>query len=741
MSKLTMTLLSDALPGSGEGLAGFIDTDITFDEYGIPYIPAKRIKGILKESAEELFDAGVISIKPNEIFGSPGSKESCDFKISNGILADTMKYNKFFKLGSDQNKISSVFNRESVLEYFTYTRSQTAIENGTAKENSLRIGRVLRKGLKFEFDLEFNPAHKESMEKIVKVTRFFGHNRTRGLGNIRMTLNGSEEDISTNNVGNIVNTPNFSENELCRITFTLTNLSQLLLSVRIGEDQTTETYIPGSIILGALANNYIKKCGINPAKDPDFRDIFISGNVVFENAYPLIDNKIFQPVPLSFVMEKDSQKIHDKTLEDTQQKIEKGEIKPKGAPGGYAYLGGPEASITSCLTQVSYHHRRPEDNSIGHARKEEQGNNDGEFFQFEVLAPNQSFKGEITGSYKSLQKLAESLKSEMNIYIGKSKTAQYGRCIVKFDKIENTPKTDSIWEDGEELIIIFKSDMILINDKGFPDPDVDIFLNKFLELFGIKRNSIDEKLKFLKHKTVGGYLGVWNLPKAQMPAISAGSVIVLKNESGNIDISNSLVNSYGARIEEGFGRISAHKKGFKNIGNAERETGGDSGYDGGLDEFVQYIVKNKIKKCLSKKAMEKSIEIAKTEPSGSFIGRLQLIISGINDERSAFKEFSDKLSEFKEPAMKHLAKIKDNLFISIKDGKIEILKDKFISVVKQAPDTNSVLTAIFGNNDVKVKSDQFYDKNDFDFYKDYVLKCLSNAKFRMRGGKKDGQNN
>ena len=624
MSKLIMTLLSDSLPGSGEGLAGFIDTDITFDEYGIPYIPAKRIKGILKESAEELFDAGLISIEPNMIFGESGSKYSCDFKILNGTYVDAEKYRKLLNIGHNKDEFKRVFNRESVLEYFTYTRAQTAIEDGTAKKSSLRIGRVLRKGLKFEFDLEFNPAHRESIEKIVKVTRFFGHNRTRGLGNISMNLDFSEEVGNTNSDRHSFNILDVSENELCQIPFTLTNLSPLLLSVRIGEDQTTETYIPGSILLGAFANNYIKKCEIDPATDSDFREIFISGNVIFENAYPFIDNKTYQPVPLSFVKEKDSQTFHDKTREKVREEIEKGEIKPKGSPSGYAYLESSNVEIFSGLTQVSYHHRRPQDNSIGHVRKEEQGDDNGQFFQFETLAPNQSFKGKITGSYRLLKKIAQSLKSEMDIYIGRSKTAQYGRCKVDFGKIEKMPKTTFIWEAGEELIIIFKSDMILINDNGFPTPDINIFLNKFLELSGIDRTKIEVERKFLKYKTIGGYLGVWNLPKPQMPAISAGGVIVLKNESGNdIDISNSLVNSYGARIEEGFGRIGAYKEGFENIINAQRETGGDSGYDSSLDDFVRYVIKNKIKRHLSSKSLEKSIEIAKAKPSSSFLGRLQ----------------------------------------------------------------------------------------------------------------------
>ncbi|HOJ38397.1 MAG TPA: hypothetical protein PLP99_11030 [Ignavibacteriales bacterium] len=46
--------ISDTLPGSGESFTSYVDVDIVFDEYGIPYLPAKRIRGILRETAEEL---------------------------------------------------------------------------------------------------------------------------------------------------------------------------------------------------------------------------------------------------------------------------------------------------------------------------------------------------------------------------------------------------------------------------------------------------------------------------------------------------------------------------------------------------------------------------------------------------------------------------------------------------------------------------------------------------------------
>lgn len=40
-----LELLSDTLIGSGEGWGATIDTDVVFDDFGLPYIPARRVKG------------------------------------------------------------------------------------------------------------------------------------------------------------------------------------------------------------------------------------------------------------------------------------------------------------------------------------------------------------------------------------------------------------------------------------------------------------------------------------------------------------------------------------------------------------------------------------------------------------------------------------------------------------------------------------------------------------------------
>ena len=55
-TKLRIQLKSDLCAASGEGLGSLIDTDVCYDKYGFPYIPSKRIKGLLREAFMEYLD-------------------------------------------------------------------------------------------------------------------------------------------------------------------------------------------------------------------------------------------------------------------------------------------------------------------------------------------------------------------------------------------------------------------------------------------------------------------------------------------------------------------------------------------------------------------------------------------------------------------------------------------------------------------------------------------------------------
>ena len=85
--KIELSLLSDAISGSGTGIASIVDQDITYDQFGIPYIPAKRIRGILRESATELFELCIITQEEFNIFFSSRELDTdSNFYLDNGYI-------------------------------------------------------------------------------------------------------------------------------------------------------------------------------------------------------------------------------------------------------------------------------------------------------------------------------------------------------------------------------------------------------------------------------------------------------------------------------------------------------------------------------------------------------------------------------------------------------------------------------------------------------------------------------
>ena len=59
--KIKIELLSDLCTCSGETYNSMVDMDVVYDENGIPYIPAKRLKGCIRESALEMQELGIIT--------------------------------------------------------------------------------------------------------------------------------------------------------------------------------------------------------------------------------------------------------------------------------------------------------------------------------------------------------------------------------------------------------------------------------------------------------------------------------------------------------------------------------------------------------------------------------------------------------------------------------------------------------------------------------------------------------
>lgn len=192
---IKLELKSPCLIGSGEGFGAIIDTDVIFDDVGIPFVPAKRIKGCLLDSAieiQEMFERAEIcfSMQPEKIFGSQGASEPAPVYFSN-LYIENYEGNKMW-LEYFTDNYSEILSKEQILKTFTQIRQQTAIgQNGVAHDHSLRTVRVVEKGTVFYGDIHMQ----ENDDAILKTLsfacanfRYMGTKRTRGFGEVRCSL-------------------------------------------------------------------------------------------------------------------------------------------------------------------------------------------------------------------------------------------------------------------------------------------------------------------------------------------------------------------------------------------------------------------------------------------------------------------------------------------------------------------------------------------------------------------------
>ena len=178
--KLYIKLLSDLCTYSGESYNSMVDTDVVYDKYGIPYIPAKRIKGCIREAALELLEFGLISKDTYEkLFGKEGDQQS-GFSMSNAYL----KEHTALVAVAEHFKENGLAAPQNVLEQYTDLRTQTAVdlETSVADKSSLRTKRVIRRGL--EFEAECNPDKnadaelQESLKLAVSLVKHMGVSRS-----------------------------------------------------------------------------------------------------------------------------------------------------------------------------------------------------------------------------------------------------------------------------------------------------------------------------------------------------------------------------------------------------------------------------------------------------------------------------------------------------------------------------------------------------------------------------------
>lgn len=537
--QMKIELLSDLCVSDGGVYNSLLDTDICYDPLGFPFIPARRLKGCLRECALELKDWGK-NIPIREMFGEGGSSENAaKVRIGNAYLENyqTMK-------AQVQNRSDAMlFHPQNILNHFSYIRTQTGIdyETGVTDEGCLRTIRVVDKGLVFKADVEIQENEKkfyEALKICCEVMRHMGISRTRGLGEIQITL---VPESKENGKKSEVHVPWVKGADYLAYSIFLEE-PVICKSVNGGESKTLD-YIEGSKILGMIAQGIKEKKG-------DFLEFMEQGELICSNAYIGNEQGRYVEVPASLYSIKNNDSDYVDKLYAEPQESEGVQLNMMK----HCYIrmdADRNLKIKKVKIEERYHHRRPEDKAVGRASEESDKNS--QFYQMSSILAGQTFCGYIKGAEEQIQRVYECITNRESWYLGSSRSAEYGKVRILVTKVEKQSRPEETVYN--EFIVKLEAPTILYSDKAFYSINVRELEAEINAVLGLPEEACKEVIPFLNYTTVGGYNVTWGKRKPVVEAFDKGTILYYRlKEPKKLCLPSMCF--IGERVSEGFGEIS-----------------------------------------------------------------------------------------------------------------------------------------------------------------------------------------
>ena len=531
--ELRIVLKSDLCAGSGDGFSSGIDQDVCYDGHGLPYIPARRLKGCLRQAAQ---DIGLTRAMISSLFGESGMQKRGCLTISNASM-----YGASVEGGTS-----------ATLERYTYTRAQTKIDpvTGSAADNTLRFVRVVKHYMPDGAEAVFvapvlldrsgfdsDEAVAEAFRALLRCfrgMRNIGMGRNRGFGAVRCEGQVVKTDSASERSDRLSLVHEKRVVDKTALSYVVTLDSPVMLPQMNGS--RSHECIPGTSVMGFFASRLKNR--------EDFDELFFGGRVHFSPLYP-VDEQGCRCLPAASFLAR---------------------IKGGSRDGQYcradAYDEGPLESLkplnggfvsprTWCPvdvnTEIVYHHSTGEDGTL---------------YTQECLSPGQMMAGFIECPSEWTQIFKDALV-DGNLFFGRSKTAQYARCSLRAcEKDYSDLGTTLNVRSGESYALLLESDFLprgLASEspssaKALMDELVAAGIDmSWLGSCDVEARGLDSYVSRVSSRTLGGYNAKWNHHKPQVRVFEAGSCLVFDASS---DYQGCAVcHAVGSRSVEGMGRV------------------------------------------------------------------------------------------------------------------------------------------------------------------------------------------
>lgn len=425
--KVTMTLLSDASFGSGYSIPGGEDIAVCQNAQGYPYVKGTTIKGLLRESLQNLItwmdgDPGIMGI----LFGKEdwtGTEDSRRLHFTALTLV----------------------NPPADPESCYGERTFTALEDGVVKPGTLRIAACVHKGFQFAGEIACSDQDVELLQDALAGIKWAGTMRSRGLGrvNIHSEVRKEQPAAFSPPTGGCIHYRLRTESAV-----QITDLSR-------SRDNSYETqgFIPGSAIRGAII-------GILASNDPEWfaanKTALLSDTTRFGDAVPNPQQLSVLPAIKGFYEDKEETLFENVVVD--------GQFSPglkRAKTGSFCALEKDKLLFWSAEIEGSTRIRR------------KSADEDSRMFQTRFISAGQNFDGYIMLDNCAVgDKIAEVFPQ--TIWLGADRYAGLGKCtITVLESIDAPGWTDNYGyreqaEIGTKLYLLALSPMTMLSDNGTP---------------------------------------------------------------------------------------------------------------------------------------------------------------------------------------------------------------------------------------------------------------------------------
>lgn len=565
---ITITLKSDLCAGSGESTGVTVDSDLCIGSSGLPYIPARRLKGCLRQSAEWLQTHGCSEAKQANItalFGTNDGVTGC-IRIGDARLPGANAMEAWLASDAVPAPLEWAAKPLNVGKLFTYVRGQTRLENGLAVDGSLRYTRVMERynalDRTHETVLEASVTVSESagipaetlnelLTKCCQATRHIGTMRNRGLGNVRMDWR--EETTKDASGHSSDKKPAFPLNGTAEISYTV-SLDAPVTLPGCGE-QSLE--IPARSVIGCVADAYLRE---GDAQSPDFQKLFLDGTVRWSALTPMIAGKHSVPAPLCLVFLKNAEVYQNLLAVPAQTEQKQGTVRPKQktVSGRYAVPQKEGFALANVRSHTVYHHSHRQPGARGE---------EGTLYMQDSLDAGMLYGGTVTVPAELAERVSELLQ-KTEFAFGRSRSAQYASCT-----LVGQPRTVSVLSGervadpeairigskdaaGQEVYAILESDLILVRNGVYQTDDSSV-REALAKILDVENVVPDGSKDICQYHVISGYQRQWQMQKPQIPAVRGGSVYCFQAKKGT-SIPERVV--LGEFRQEGFGVFRIYTK-------------------------------------------------------------------------------------------------------------------------------------------------------------------------------------